>query len=334
MRCAERRDERFGGRIHLARVIAFARKAGFGGCAHAAHRRADARPTRAPPSSACDAALEPLAALSRDAMRGAIASSTSFITTTPSMAAGSRSSHSTRAASRWRMPFDRRPLQRAQWRTHFQDAVTRGRGTSRAASAFSTDAASAPLPAPSSTICRAGRRREDRRELSRDRSAEQRRQLGTGDEVACRAELARARDVIAERRRIQHDLHVARERHESAGCARSRRGRARRRARCARTRVGSGRRKPRIGHVGCACATVRVQVPSVLDWPDFIERQGARLEGKIVLITGGAKRVGAAICRRLHAAGASTHAAFSRFGRRSAPAAGRAQSFARRIRSR
>ena len=30
-----------------------------------------------------------------------------------------------------------------------------------------------------------------------------------------------------------------------------------------------------------------------------------QLEGKVVLITGGAKRVGAAICRRLHAAGAN-----------------------------
>lgn len=33
--------------------------------------------------------------------------------------------------------------------------------------------------------------------------------------------------------------------------------------------------------------------------------QNAHLEGKVVLITGGAKRVGAAICRRLHAAGAN-----------------------------
>lgn len=32
---------------------------------------------------------------------------------------------------------------------------------------------------------------------------------------------------------------------------------------------------------------------------------GARVQGKVVLITGGAKRVGAAICRRLHAAGAN-----------------------------
>jgi pteridine reductase len=29
------------------------------------------------------------------------------------------------------------------------------------------------------------------------------------------------------------------------------------------------------------------------------------VQGKVVLITGGAKRVGAAICRRLHAAGAN-----------------------------
>ena len=29
------------------------------------------------------------------------------------------------------------------------------------------------------------------------------------------------------------------------------------------------------------------------------------MQGKVVLVTGGAKRVGAAICRRLHAAGAN-----------------------------
>jgi pteridine reductase len=41
---------------------------------------------------------------------------------------------------------------------------------------------------------------------------------------------------------------------------------------------------------------------------DFLEAGravGATLEDKVVLITGGAKRVGATICRRLHAAGAS-----------------------------
>jgi 3-oxoacyl-[acyl-carrier protein] reductase len=44
---------------------------------------------------------------------------------------------------------------------------------------------------------------------------------------------------------------------------------------------------------------------SVLDWPDFINGRAWHLEGRIVLITGGAKRVGAHICRRLHKAGAS-----------------------------
>ncbi|HEX5864369.1 MAG TPA: pteridine reductase, partial [Casimicrobiaceae bacterium] len=29
------------------------------------------------------------------------------------------------------------------------------------------------------------------------------------------------------------------------------------------------------------------------------------MQGKVVLVTGGAKRVGAAICRRLHASGAN-----------------------------
>ena len=34
------------------------------------------------------------------------------------------------------------------------------------------------------------------------------------------------------------------------------------------------------------------------------DRMSASLQGKVVLVTGGARRVGAAICRRLHGAGA------------------------------
>jgi len=43
----------------------------------------------------------------------------------------------------------------------------------------------------------------------------------------------------------------------------------------------------------------------VLDWQVEKSVAGARVQGKVVLVTGGAKRVGAAICRRLHAAGAN-----------------------------
>src|SRR5690348_11350597 len=59
----KRRDERFGGRIHLARIIAFARKAGFGGCAHPRIVERTFGPCERP-IVPCDAALEPLAALS------------------------------------------------------------------------------------------------------------------------------------------------------------------------------------------------------------------------------------------------------------------------------
>src|SRR5512134_435101 len=44
----------------------------------------------------------------------------------------------------------------------------------------------------------------------------------------------------------------------------------------------------------------------VLDWGQVYRGMRERgVQGRIVLITGGAKRVGAAICRRLHAAGAN-----------------------------
>ena len=53
--------------------------------------------------------------------------------------------------------------------------------------------------------------------MPRHRGAIQRRQLGTGDEIAVDAELARAGDIVAKRRRIQNELDVACERNESAG---------------------------------------------------------------------------------------------------------------------
>src|SRR5574340_911139 len=58
--------------------------------------------------------------------------------------------------------------------------------------------------------------------------------------------------------------------------------------------LGGGRG---AGMVGYNPQSRRVQ------WSASLMEQ--RMQGKIVLITGGAKRVGAAICRRLHAAGAN-----------------------------
>ena len=106
----ERRDERLGGGIHLARVVAFGGKARFRHCAARARRRADARPTRARrPRNVTPRSSH--APPRRATTRGAIASSTSFITTTPSMAsraAGRAIRRARRAAVRARR--DRRLL--------------------------------------------------------------------------------------------------------------------------------------------------------------------------------------------------------------------------------
>src|SRR5947207_803252 len=54
------------------------------------------------------------------------------------------------------------------------------------------------------------------RELPRERAAEKCAELGRGDEIAVSAELARARGVVAAARRVQRQLHVARERDPAA----------------------------------------------------------------------------------------------------------------------
>ncbi len=70
-----------------------------------------------------------------------------------------------------------------------------------------------------------------------------------------------------------------------------------------RSRTGVGRRK--ICHHGEGKHAPCERTVDVLDCPGVKRIAEARLQGKIVLVTGGAKRVGAAICRRLHAAGAT-----------------------------
>src|SRR5581483_10227490 len=53
------------------------------------------------------------------------------------------------------------------------------------------------------------------RDLARERAPEERRDLGRGDEIAVAPELPRARAVVAESRRVERELHVARERQPS-----------------------------------------------------------------------------------------------------------------------
>ena len=59
---------------------------------------------------------------------------------------------------------------------------------------------------------------QDLRGLARERAREYSAQLGRGDEIAVRAELARAGAVIAEARRVQRELHESREADPAAGC--------------------------------------------------------------------------------------------------------------------
>ena len=63
----------------------------------------------------------------------------------------------------------------------------------------------------------ARRRREDGRHLRRQRRREQRRHLGRRDEIAVGAELGRSGRVVAESRRVEREVHVARERKRTLG---------------------------------------------------------------------------------------------------------------------
>ena len=140
------------------------------------------------------------------------------------------------------------------------------------ASSFSTDAASAPLPAPNSTIVATRGGHEDRLELPGNRGAVERRQLGAGDEVSGPAELARAGDVIPERRRIERKLHVMRKRYETAA-PRDLAANVADEPRAVFLCVGIGRRQRRIGHSQGGPGMVRVRVPTVLDCMSLVDRQ-------------------------------------------------------------
>ncbi len=61
------------------------------------------------------------------------------------------------------------------------------------------------------------RGRENGRDLPRERFAEERRHLRRGHEIAGRAQLGGPRRVVAEARRIERELHVARERKPPSG---------------------------------------------------------------------------------------------------------------------
>src|SRR6185503_5115663 len=107
-------------------------------------------------------------------------------------------------------------------------------------------------------------------EPAREGAAEQRAELGRGDEVAAAPEFLRAAGVVADAGLVQRELHVARERNPAAG-----------------------------GGDLLRDAGARIHA---LESKALMSES---LAGKIALVTGGGRRVGAAIARRLHGAGAS-----------------------------
>ena len=139
------------------------------------------------------------------------------------------------------------------------------------------------------------------------------RDLRRGDEIALAADLARPGGVVAEARRVERELHEARERDPAAllrrsrwRCARPARGSAR-----PLRAAGAGREKSASGGIGNGGAVgdgSRISLHFRL-WRRS-ERGGAIPEEystmgqPVVLVTGGARRVGAAIVRAAHAAGA------------------------------
>src|SRR5438046_10758565 len=101
-------------------------------------------------------------------------------------------------------------------------------------------------------------------------AAEELSDLWRVDEVAAGAELARAARVVAEAGLVQREVHVARKGDPAAG--------------------GGD-----LVHDAAPCWHA-LESKALMD---------ESLAGKSVLITGGARRLGAAIARRLHAAGAA-----------------------------
>ena len=173
-------------------------------------------------------------------------------------------------------------------------------------------------------------------DLHREAAREHGRDLGRGDEVALAADLARPRGVVAEPGRIESELHEARER-DPLALLRDRRWR------CARRARESGRPLRERG----AAAGIRPGKTSAMAAPSgnvrgfrytFASVAARRAAGRFagdystmgqpaVLVTGGARRVGAAIVRAVHAAGANVivhcHRSCDEAGRLLAAAGGR-----------
>ncbi len=150
--------------------------------------------------------------------------------------------------------------------------------------------------------------------LPRDATAEDRRHLGCRDEVARRAELLRAGAVVAETRLVERELHEPRESDPAAvrldlGADPILERAAVRRfvggergqivAACSRSGARAGDSLRRVGYLR--------RPPRVVGAAGRIRRMHAErpLDGHCILVTGAARRLGAAIARRLHAAGAS-----------------------------
>ena len=136
---------------------------------------------------------------------------------------------------------DRRALPRLELGAHFDNPITRNRC---AACRERHQQIGRKRTGPGAQLhdFTTRRRREDRSNLRRECGAEQRRQLRCSDKVAAGAEFARARDVVAQSRRVQRHLQVTVEGQKSASaidCACDRRDDAR--AVLASGGIGSGR---------------------------------------------------------------------------------------------
>ncbi len=148
--------------------------------------------------------------------------------------------------------------------------------------------------------------------LHGETAAEHRRHLGRGDEVAGGAELASAGAVVAEPRLVQRDLHEAGETDPAAGALDLL---AQPRAEPLAVRSLLGRQVRQLQRDAQAAnpraATPRNDVryrqpvqPPAAHRHDTMDST-LPLADRCVLVTGGAKRLGAAIGRQLHASGAS-----------------------------
>jgi hypothetical protein len=144
------------------------------------------------------------------------------------------------------------------------------------------------------------------------------RDLRRGDEVAGGAQLGRAAAVVAEPRRVQGELHVAAEADRAAGAndllvdaALSKRIAAR--ERLGRRAGGAPGRPPDRGlkiELGDSGGKVRDNgvARTATDERRILherDKHGQTLAGRTALVTGGARRLGAALAQALHGAGAN-----------------------------